>query len=74
MFYLLFIATASLSGQIPVQRLVYQNPPWILATPGPTLIAEAVGSQDSIIPVHITGGNATQSNVILTVGLKVVHI
>uniref|UniRef100_UPI003D9F5EAA inter-alpha-trypsin inhibitor heavy chain H2 precursor n=1 Tax=Danio rerio TaxID=7955 RepID=UPI003D9F5EAA len=48
-------ATGSLSGQMPVQRLVYQNPPWILPTPGPTFVAEAVGSQESIIPVHITG-------------------
>ncbi|ROL50138.1 Inter-alpha-trypsin inhibitor heavy chain H2 [Anabarilius grahami] len=40
-------ATAPSSGSVPVQRLVYEKPPWVLPTPAPTL-GEAAG-----IPHHI---------------------
>ncbi|XP_051974871.1 inter-alpha-trypsin inhibitor heavy chain H2-like [Xyrauchen texanus] len=45
-------ATTPSSGSVSVQRVVYQNPPWVLPTPTPSL-GEATGEHQSILPVHI---------------------
>ncbi|XP_067284578.1 inter-alpha-trypsin inhibitor heavy chain H2 [Pseudorasbora parva] len=46
-------ATAPLSGSVPVQRLVYQNPPWIMPTAASTL-NEATGTLPETITPAIT--------------------
>ncbi|XP_051544824.1 inter-alpha-trypsin inhibitor heavy chain H2-like [Myxocyprinus asiaticus] len=45
-------ATTPSSGSVSVQQVVYQNPPWVLPTPAPTL-GEATGAHQSIFPVRI---------------------
>ncbi|KAK7149476.1 hypothetical protein R3I94_008956 [Phoxinus phoxinus] len=50
-------ATAPLSGPIPVQQLVYQNPPWARPTDDPIPASnpvEATGTHEAILPEHVT--------------------
>ncbi|XP_051976312.1 inter-alpha-trypsin inhibitor heavy chain H2-like [Xyrauchen texanus] len=45
-------ATMPSPGSMPVQHVVFQNPPWAQPTPAPTL-GEATGTHQSIIPGRI---------------------
>ncbi|TRY94511.1 hypothetical protein DNTS_003538 [Danionella cerebrum] len=48
-------AANSVSRPIGVQQVVYQSPPWVLPSPAPTFLAEASGTQESVLSGHIPG-------------------
>lgn len=58
LFFLLFLATAPLSGRPHVQNAVYTKPPWVQPTDSPT--QAATGTLTHGPPLH--HGNAAQSN------------